>query len=161
MLGVDAENTDTEPTELAGGGRDPGTARPGGRLKRVAGGRRRTVLVRLSAGEEEWLVPKAAAMGISVQRLLVESAMGGGPASVLARRTVYDELLAARRDVLGVAVNINQLARWSNEHARMPPGVAQSIQRFEAAQARLTELAERVVDQLTGATGGTGGGGSG
>jgi hypothetical protein len=93
--------------------------------------------------------------------LLVESAMGGGPASVLARRTVYDELLAARRDVLGVAVNINQLARWSNEHARMPPGVAQSIQRFEAAQARLTELAERVVGQLTGVTGGTAGGGSG
>jgi hypothetical protein len=119
------------------------------------------VLVRLSAGEEEWLVPKAAAMGISVQRLLVESAMGGGPASVLARRTVYDELLAARRDVLGVAVNINQLARWGNEHARMPPGVAASIQRFEAAQARLTELAERVVDQLTGAPRGTAGGGSG
>jgi hypothetical protein len=161
VLGVDAEDIDIEPAEAEGGGRDPGTARPGGRLKRVAGGRRRAVLVRLSATEEEWLVPKAAALGISVQRLLVESAMGGGPASVLARRTVYDELLAARRDVLGVAVNINQLARWGNEHARMPAGVAASLQRFEAAQARLTELAERVVGQLTGAAGGTGGGGSG
>lgn len=127
-----------------------GTARPGGRLRRVAGGRRRVVKVMLSPHEEEWLVPKAAAMGVSVQRLLVESAMSGGPPSVLVRRTLYQEFLAARRDVHGAANNLNQLARLGNEEGRLPRGIEPTLGRLMAAQGRLTDLAAQVTAHLSG-----------
>ncbi len=133
--------------------RTPGTTRPGGRLRRVAGGRQRVVKVRLSAHEEEWLVPKAAVMGISVQRLLVESAMAGGPGSVRLRRTMSEEFLAARRDVHGAAVNLNQLARLGNEHGQAPGGVAAAVARFSEAQERLSGLAEQIVSELNGPVG--------
>lgn len=128
-----------------------GTARPGGRLRRVAGGRRRVVKVTLSSSEEEWLVPRAAALGVSVQRLLVESAMAGGPAPAAERRALYRVLQTAARDVHGVAVNVNQMARWGNEHHQLPAGVGEVVARFEVAQAALAAAAERVVARLTGA----------
>src|SRR5271170_2925549 len=62
----------------ARGGPSLGTAGPGGRMRRLPGGRRRVVFVRLSPDEEAWIVPKAAAQGLSVQRFLVESAMPEG-----------------------------------------------------------------------------------
>lgn len=111
------------------------------------------VKVRLSAHEEEWLVPKAAVMGISVQRLLVESAMAGGPGSVRLRRTMSEEFLAARRDVHGAAVNLNQLARLGNEHGQAPGGVAAAVARFSEAQERLSGLAEQIVSELNGPVG--------
>ena len=141
--------------ESAGGGQGGGTARPGGRLRRVPGGRARVVKVGLSAQEEEWLVPRAAALGVSVQRLLVESAMAGGPTPVAERRAVYRVLQAASRDVHGVAVNVNQLARWANEHRQLPTGVAEAVARFEAAQAKLTDVAGQVVAVLNGDRTGT------
>ena len=61
-----------------GGGPSLGTAGPGGRMRRLPGGRRRVVFVRLSPDEEAWIVPKAAAEGLSVQRFLVESAIPRG-----------------------------------------------------------------------------------
>ena len=69
------------------------TARPGGRLRRRAGGRRRIVKVLLSPEEEAWVVPKAAAEGLSVQRFLVESAMPEGRPSLLARRASLPRVL--------------------------------------------------------------------
>jgi hypothetical protein len=58
-----------------GGERGFATVRPGGRLLRRAGGCRRIVKVLLSPEEETWVVPKAAARGLSVQPFLVESAL--------------------------------------------------------------------------------------
>jgi len=49
--------------------------------------------------EEAWVVRKAAAEGLSVQRFLVESALPGGRPSLLARRALYREFFAARRDL--------------------------------------------------------------
>ncbi len=134
--------------DAAGSDREPGTARPGGRLRRVSGGRKRTVFLRLSEDEEALLVPKAAALGVSVQRLLVESALAGGPASVVERRALFRVLQAAVRDAHGVAVNINQLARWANQEHRMPSGVAGAVERFDAAQAALVAAAEQIVARL-------------
>ena len=94
----------------AGGGPGLGTAGPGGRMRRLPGGRRRVVFVRLSPDEEAWIVPKAAAEGLSVQRFLVESAMPEGRPSLLARRALYREFFAARRDLHGACTNLNQLA---------------------------------------------------
>lgn len=128
------------------GGRS--TARPGGRLRRRPGGRRRVVKVLLSPEEEGWIVPKAAAAGLSVQRLLVESTMVEAPSSVLVRRTLFQELLAARRDLHGAAVNLNQIARLGNERRQVPLGVVEVLARLEGAQERLAQVAGVVASRL-------------
>ncbi len=117
------------------------TARPGGRLRRRTGGRRRIVKVLLSPEEEAWVVPKAAAEGLSVQRFLVESALPGGRPSLLARRTLYREFFAARRDLHGACTNLNQLAHIGNQRREVPTGVGGSAAEVEAAMVRLVELA--------------------
>lgn len=128
-----------------------GTALPGGRRRRVAGGRSRVVKVRVSAAEEAWLLPRAAAVGVSVQRLLVESAMAGGPVPAAERRGLFWRLQAAARDVHGVAVNVNQMARWGNENRLVPEGWETVVARFEAAQGELLGLAAEAVGLLDGA----------
>ena len=112
------------------------TARPGGRLRRRAGGRRRIVKVLLSPEEEAWIVPKAAAEGLSVQRFLVESAMPEGRPSLLARRALYREFFAARRDLPGACTNLNQLAHLGNQRRELPDGVADSVGEVGAAMER-------------------------
>ena len=117
------------------------TARPGGRMRRLPGGRKRVVFVRLSPEEEAWIVPKATAEGLSVQRFLVESAMPEGRASLLARRALYREFFAARRDLHGACTNLNQLAHLGNQRREVPTGVEDCVDEVEAAMGRLVNLA--------------------
>ena len=56
--------------------------------------------VLLPPEEEAWVVPKAAAEGLSVQRFLVESG-ARRIAFTLAGRALYREFFAARRDLHG------------------------------------------------------------
>jgi hypothetical protein len=116
----------------------------------VPGGRERLVKLRLSVAEEAWLVPRAAALGISVQRLLVESAMAGGRESLLARRVMEGEFYVARRDLHGAATNLNQLARLGNERGEIPLGLGATIARVEAARDRLGALAEQITTRADG-----------
>jgi hypothetical protein len=118
-----------------------GTAGPGGRMRRLPGGRRRVVFVRLSPEEEAWIVPKAAAEGLSVQRFLVESALPEGRPSLLARRVLYREFFAARRDLHGACTNLNQLAHLGNQRREVPIGVEGCVDELEAAMERLVGLA--------------------
>ncbi len=101
--------------------------------------------VLLSPEEEAWVVPKAAAEGLSVQRFLVESALPEGRPSLLARRTLYREFFAARRDLHGACTNLNQLAHLGNQRREVPTGVGGSAAEVEAAMVRLVELARLLV----------------
>ena len=103
------------------------------------------VKVLLSPEEEAWVVPKAAAEGLSVQRFLVESALPEGRPSLLARRALYREFLAARRDLFGACTNLNQLAHLGNQGREVPTGVEASVAEVEAAMERLVELAGLLV----------------
>ena len=138
----------------AGGGPSLGTAGPGGRMRRLPGGRRRVVFVRLSPDEEAWIVPKAAAEGLSVQRFLVESAMPEGRPSLLARRALYREFFAARRDLHGACTNLNQLAHLGNQRREVPTGVEGCVAEVEAAMARLVGLAGLLVPHPKSSPGG-------
>jgi hypothetical protein len=80
-----------------------------------------------------------------VQRLLVESAMPEGRPSLLARRALYREFFAARRDLHGACTNLNQLAQVGNERRQVPTGVEGSVAELEAAMERLVELAGLLV----------------
>lgn len=64
-----------------GSGRDPPVRPSLGPIRRVEGGRQRVFRVRLSAEEEAWLVPRAAALGVSVQRLLLHRADRASPSA--------------------------------------------------------------------------------
>jgi hypothetical protein len=113
------------------------------------------VFVRLSPAEEAWIVPKAAAEGLSVQRFLVESALPGGRPSLLTRRALYREFFAARRDLHGACTNLNQLAHMGNQRREVPTGVGGSAAEVETAMVRLMELARLLVAPPKGSPGGT------
>ena len=112
------------------------------------------MFVRLSPDEEAWIVPKAAAEGLSVQRFLVESAMPEGRPSLLARRALYREFFAARRDLHGACTNLNQLAHLGNQRREVPTGIEGRVAEVEAAMERLVGLAALLVPHPKSALGG-------
>ena len=69
--------------------------------------------VKLSVGEDERLRQRAEQLGVSVPRLMVESALSGVETPV-ARRRMIAELFEARRLLATVANNVNQLAKVAN-----------------------------------------------
>jgi hypothetical protein len=127
--------------EPAGGSTRLETASPGGRMRRLPGGRRRVVFVRLSPDEEAWIVPKAAAEGLLVQRFLVESALPGGRPSLLARRALCREFLAVARDFHGACVNLNQLAHLAHVRRDVPTGADEVLAEVRELGRRIVELA--------------------
>ncbi len=134
-----------------------GTAGPGGRMRRLPGGRRRVVFVRLSPDEEAWIVPKAAAEGLSVQRFLVESALPGGRPSLLARRALCREFLAVARDFHGACVNLNQLAHIAHVRRDVPSRTEEVMADVRARGRRIVELAALLSASATGSPGEGGG----
>ena len=133
------------------------TARPGGRLRRRPGGRQRVVGVRLSPEEEAWIVPRAAAEGLSVQRFLVESAMPEGRPSLLARRALCREFLAVARDLHGACVNLNQLTHIAHVRRDIPSGADEIMAEVRAGGRRIVELAALLSARGGGSPGGGGG----
>ena len=115
---------------------------------------RRVVFVRLSSDEEAWIVSKAAPEGLSVQRFLVESAMPEGRPSLLARRALYCEFFAARRDLHGACTNLNQLAHLGNQRREVPTGIEGRVAELEAAMERLVGLAGLLVPRTESSHGG-------
>jgi hypothetical protein len=77
--------------------------------------------VLLTAGEQAQLHARAAELGVSVPRLLVESALSEveTPAE---RRAWIAELFELRRLLATVANNVNQLARTANTTGELPMG---------------------------------------
>ncbi|MFN8185222.1 MAG: plasmid mobilization relaxosome protein MobC [Candidatus Nanopelagicales bacterium] len=68
--------------------------------------------MKVTAEEEARLVALAEAQGVTVARLLVESAMAGERGETASeRRALITELFAVHRSVAGVANNVNQIAR--------------------------------------------------
>ena len=97
--------------------------RPVGRVNRSREHEPRRVYqqVTLSEEEQERLRERAGALGVSVPRLLVESALSGveTPAE---RRIWIAELFELRRLLATVANNVNQLARVANISGELPGG---------------------------------------
>ena len=113
----------------------------GGRRRRLEGGRRRIVKIRLSDPEFEALAVRAKGAGVSVQRLVVDAALADGAPTPAERRALWSTLLAARRQVAGLATNVNQLAKVANSTGRVPAGTAAALARIAAIDDRLTEAA--------------------
>ena len=119
--------------------------RPKGRTRRAREPLRREVIqkVKLTDEERDRLRARAAELGMSVPRLLVESALSGVETPTERRRTVA-ELFEIRRLLSTVANNVNQLARSANIS-----GQVASERRLEQTLARVDELIAQL-RELTG-----------
>ena len=101
--------------------------------------------VKLTEEEQQQLRARAAALGVSVPRLMVESALGGATGMVPDRQVEVAELFEVRRVLATVANNVNQLARLANTTGEL------GMQgRLEDALADVEEVVGRV-RAMTGA----------
>jgi hypothetical protein len=76
--------------------------------------RRAEIKVKLSEAERVELRRRASDLGVSVPRLLVESALGDRAETATEHRREVAELFEVRRLLATVANNVNQLARVAN-----------------------------------------------
>jgi uncharacterized protein with PhoU and TrkA domain len=95
--------------------------------------------VKLTEDEQQQLRARAAALGVSVPRLMVESALGGATGMAPDRQREVAELFEVRRLLSTVANNVNQLARLANTTGEL------GMQgRLENALAEVEEVVGRV-----------------
>lgn len=115
------------------------------RRTRTPGGRAPGFRVRVTPEEDLELRVRADRAGVSVPRLLVESALhGGGPQSVAVRREALAELFALERLLGAVSRNINQIAKHANTTGEVREELAGSL----AALRRVYDRIEAVMDEL-------------
>ncbi len=124
----------------------PAPRRQGRRRRANAlGGRTRThhshrVLVTLE--EEARLVALAEAQRVTVPRLLVEAALSGNVETPTRRHEAIVELFAVRRQLAGVASNVNQLARAANVDARLAVGSTAALAEVRVVVAKIDAALE-------------------
>ncbi len=123
---------------------DP-TTRPKGRVRRARElvPRHDIQKVKLTEEERHQLRVRAAELGVSVPRLMVEAALAGVETPTDRRRLVA-ELFEARRLLATVANNVNQLA-----HSANISGQVREARRLEQTLADVDELIARL-RELTG-----------
>ncbi|MBF5083748.1 MobC family plasmid mobilization relaxosome protein [Quadrisphaera sp. INWT6] len=85
-----------------------------------AGGRTRSHRVKVTDAEAEQLTQLATAQGVSVPRLMVESALSPTGTTPAARQEAIAELFAVRRLLAAVSNNVNQIARHANATSEFP-----------------------------------------
>ena len=101
--------------------------------------------MKVTAQEEARLLELAEAQGVTVPRLLVESAMAGERGETASeRRAVITELFAVHRAVAGVANNVNQITRKLHTTDEL---AAETSQVLRAARATMQRL-DAVIDKL-------------
>jgi hypothetical protein len=120
-------------------------ARPKGRVRRGREAEPRRVYqqVKLTEQERDRLRARAAELGMSVPRLMVESAISGVETPT-ERRQMVAELFETRRLLATVANNVNQLARSANIS-----GEVASERRLEETLCEVDELVAEL-RRLTG-----------
>jgi len=140
----------TEPGETglsAGEGRVRRFARR--RQANEVGGRSHSHRVKVTAEEAAALAQRAEERGVSVPRLMVETALADPARSETAaeRQEAMVELFAVRRLLAAVSNNVNQLARQANSTGQVPAEAAATI----AAARRLAGRIDGAIDELSDA----------
>lgn len=96
--------------------------------------------VKVSAEQEARLVERADARGITVARLLAESALAGGADAAAATSQLGGELFRISRLLGRVSLNINQLAKVANATGSVPPETGHAVDAISRVCDRITEL---------------------
>jgi Bacterial mobilisation protein (MobC) len=124
----------------------PGGAHGRRRRANAPGGRSHAHLVRVTSAEGQRLRSLAERQRVSVPRLLVESALAEAGETTTERRDAIAELFRLRRSLIGVATNVNQLAKHANATGTFPSDA-------DAVLPRVREMCVRidgVIDRLSG-----------
>ena len=115
------------------------------RAANARGGRQHRHEVKVTAEEEARLLALAVEQGVTVPRLLVESALAGPVGETASeRRVLLTELFAVHRTVAGVANNVNQIARKLNTTYEL---AAETSQVLDAARSTMQRI-DGVIDRL-------------
>jgi len=123
---------------------------PKGPKKRLArrrranapGGRPHQHMVRVTDMEEAQLRLRADAEKVTIPRLLVERALADGGETPSERREALVELFRVRRQLAGLATNVNQIAHGVNIDGRLPVGSAATLAQIEDVVEKIDAVIE-------------------
>ncbi|MDQ6839293.1 MAG: MobC family plasmid mobilization relaxosome protein [Actinomycetota bacterium] len=99
--------------------------------------------LRMSETERHQLRQRAAAQGVTVSRLLIDSALHSR-VSPGERRAVYAQLNRVAGELGKLGGNVNQLAYWANAHQSPAPGTEAAIAEVRGLVSELRAAAEQV-----------------
>ncbi|MEO5536029.1 MAG: MobC family plasmid mobilization relaxosome protein [Pseudolysinimonas sp.] len=120
-----------------------------GRRRRAnASGERRTKRypVTVTATEDAELIAKAKAAGMTVPRLLHESAKSAHVETSTERKAAIASLFLLRREVGTIANNVNQLAKFANTERTFPREAEAVVAEFRRLYPRIREAVDRLAD---------------
>jgi len=109
-------------------------------LKRAGSVRGVRHVVRVDGDQEARLQARADERGITVARLLVESALAGGADAAAVKAATMADLFMVVRLLGQVGNNVNQLARVANATGRLPPEVPAAAAALTRATTRLEQF---------------------
>lgn len=125
-------------------------ARRGARRRNTAerGGRTLRTVVKMNVQEKAFVAALAKQQKISVPALFMRAVVTGGTDAAARYEQLREELAAARRVLVGLAGNVNQLARQANAHAAGDPVPSVTVAQMRAA----AEAVQRVVARIDALT---------
>ena len=123
-------------------------AAPRRRAKRSPNGQARSVLcVQLTSEERALLEAKAANAGQSMSRVLVTSALRASTSEVINGTDLdrlNEELTVCRRQLVGVAGNLNQLSHHANATMEFPDDAGEVLSQVRSVLFDVQDLIENV-----------------
>lgn len=118
------------------------------RRRRVRGGRKHRHSVRVTPEEEAMLLALAMRHGVSVSKLLVDSALSGSAAEAGAanadRRDLAIQLLKVNRLLSNVANNLNQMTKVLHSTGELPPQTGEVLDAVRKTVLRVEGLLDRL-----------------
>jgi hypothetical protein len=129
---------------LADSNPEAGRVKPN-RQARDPEGRHCRIYVRVTEDERARIEARAAASGVTAPRLLVELALLG-PAGATERHAINTAMLGVRRQIVGMATNINQLAKWANAREQLPPSLDSALASIGRMEAHVAAVLEALGD---------------
>lgn len=114
------------------------------RRKNVAGGRRHAHLVRVTPEEEALLLQRATSLGVTVPRLLVESALAAQGETATERQWVMAELFRVHRLLGTIANNVNQMAKATNATHEVQADMSATFEVVRRTAGRVSDAIDRL-----------------
>lgn len=126
-----------------GKGKQPSEASGERRQRRRKGGRSHVFKVTLDDDQNEALLVRAKAAGVSRQRYVVDAALSPEARTVPERRATAGQFSVVLRELKAIGNNVNQLAMVGNSTGGVPAGASDAL-------ASIARLEERLADAIDG-----------
>lgn len=126
---------------------EPNERRLFGRQRRANdndGARQKRYTVKANKEEETQLEARALVRGVTVPRLMVESALNLHIETDTDRKEAIAELFALRRLLANVANNVNQIAKYANEERAFPADADAIVKDYRALVPQISAAVERL-----------------